>query len=186
MREDIVDGEITLLLHDWRAGDDDASKRLFTLVYRELKGIAMRRLARAGTRGLDATELVNETLLRLLGNAPDANSREHFFKIAATAIRCTLIDLIRHRQAEKRGGGASPLSLTLADRQAVTGRQWLDVEAALADLERHDPRKCRIVELAFLVGLNQREIADALAISLSTVERELRFAKAWLRERLST
>lgn len=178
-------GEITRLLGDWRAGKAAASDRLFDLVYRELKGIAFNRIASAGVSALDSTELVNETLLRLLGNVPDARNREHFFKIAATAIRCTLIDVIRHRQADKRGAGMTPVTLSLADDCAVDGGQWLEVEDALRGLERNDPRKCRMIELAFLIGLSQQEIADVLGLSLSTVERDLRFAKAWLRECLS-
>lgn len=177
-------GEITRLLHDWRAGDADAPDQLFDLVYRELKGIAARRISGAGMVRLDSTEIVNEALLRLLGNVPSANDRAHFFKIAATAIRYTLIDLARRQQAEKRGAGIVPLTLSLAQEPAMGNAQWQDVEEALSELERQYPRKCRVVELRFLVGLNQQEIAQALEVSLTTVERDLRFAKAWLREYL--
>lgn len=179
-------GDITELLSDWRNGDAQAPDRLFTLVYHELKRIALRRIAGTEARLLDPTELVNEASLRMLGQGIDARSREHFFKVAATAIRCTLIDVMRYQYAEKRGSGEHPVTLRLAaDAEAVTGGHWLDVEAAFAELERNDPRKCRIVELALLVGLSQPEIAAALDLSLSTVERDLRFAKAWLRERLT-
>lgn len=179
-------GDITELLSDWRNGDAQAPDRLFTLVYHELKRIALRRIAGADARLLDPTELVHEASLRMLGQGVDARSREHFFKVAATAIRCTLIDVMRYQYAEKRGAGEHPVTLRLAaDAEAVTGGHWLDVEAAFTELERNDPRKCRIVELALLVGLSQPEIAAALDLSLSTVERDLRFAKAWLRERLT-
>jgi RNA polymerase sigma factor (TIGR02999 family) len=178
-------GRFTCLLRDWRQGDAQAQEQLFNLIYHELKGIAVRRLSRPGAIALNSTELVNESLLRLLEHVPDATSREHFFKIAAAAIRCTLIDLARRQYAEKRGAGASALTLSLADRQPMPHAQWLDVELAFTELEQQDPRKCRIAELALLVGLSQQEIAQTLAISLSTVERDLRFAKAWLREQLS-
>ncbi|WP_242112953.1 ECF-type sigma factor [Luteimonas aquatica] len=178
-------GEITQLLRDWRRGSADAQDRLFNRVYRELKGIALRRIARSGVRLVDATELVNEAMLRLLASVPDSRDREHFFRIAAAAIRCTLVDIVRHGCAEKRGAGQAPVSLALADGEPVTGGQWLEVEEALRELERQDERKCRIVEMALLLGLEQTEIAEAMAVSLSTVERDLRFARAWLRERLS-
>jgi RNA polymerase sigma factor (TIGR02999 family) len=178
-------GEFTCLLQDWRQGDARAQEQLFNLIYHELKGIAVRRLSKSAALSLNSTELVNESLLRLLERVPDAKSREHFFKIAATAIRCTLIDLSRRQYAEKRGSGVTPVTLSFADHQPVSDAQWLDVEMAFIGLDRQDPRKCRIAELSLLVGLSQEEIAAALAISLSTVERDLRFAKAWLRERLS-
>jgi RNA polymerase sigma factor (TIGR02999 family) len=179
-------GDFTCLLQHWRQGDARAQEQLFNLIYHELKGIAVRRLSRSGASALDSTELVNESLLRLLEHVPDATSREHFFKIAATAIRCTLIDLGRRQHAEKRGSGAIAVTLSLADHLSASNTPWLDVEMAFVELEQQDPRKCRIAELALLVGLNQQEIADTLAISLATVERDLRFAKAWLRERLSS
>lgn len=178
-------GEVTRLLSAWRAGDARAPDSLFNLVYQELKGVAARRLARLGSHVLDPTELVNEALLRLLGHASDAQNRQHFFKIAAAAIRCTLVDIVRRQQADKRGGGLVAITLTRADAAPTAGEQWLEVEEALAALEHHDPRKCRVAELAFLVGLDQREIAETLAVSPTTVKRDLRFARAWLRTSLS-
>ena len=177
-------GDITRLLHEWRDGDGAAPEQLFELVYRELKAIAARRIAGSGLQRVDSTEIVNEAMLRLLGNVPSLNDRSHFFKVAATAIRYTLVDLARRQHADKRGAGVEPLTLSMADQAGTGDADWLDVERALEALERQDARKCRIVELAFLVGLNQQEIAQALGLSLSTVERDLRFARAWLRDRL--
>lgn len=179
-------GEVTRLLEAWRAGDRDAPNALLDLVYLELKGIAARRLARLGAAVIDPTELVNEALLRLLGQPLDAQNRQHFFKIAATAIRYALVDTVRRQRARKRGGSAVAITLSRAEPASAPGEQWLEVEQALSALERHDPRKCRVVEMAFLVGLSQQEIAETLAVSLATVERDLRFARAWLRERLSS
>ncbi len=181
---DVV-GEVTRLLRACRAGDRDAPDALYDLVYLELKAIAARRLAGLGVRGIDPTELVNESVLRLLANTLEAENRRQFFMIAATAIRCTLIDLVRHQQADKRGGCAIAVTLSHAEQAPTPGEEWLDVEAALDELGRHYPRKCRVLELAFLVGLNHQQIADTLGLSLTTVERELRFARAWLRDRLS-
>jgi len=182
-------GEVTRLLGAWRAGDTKAPDALLNLVYVELKGIAARRLARLGMPILDPTELVNEALLRLLDSPLDAQNRQHFFSIAATAIRYALVDTVRHQHAEKRGGGAIAITLSSALAQmqqtSAAGEQWMEMEDALRALEQHDPRKCRVVEMAFLVGLSQQEIAETLDISLTTVERDLRFAKAWLRDHLS-
>jgi RNA polymerase sigma factor (TIGR02999 family) len=183
-------GEVTRLLGAWRAGDASASDALLRLVYAELKGIAARRLARlGGVAPIDPTELVSEAVLRLLGSTPEAHNRQHFFSIAAAAIRYALVDTIRHRQADKRGGGGVAITLSSAmaqiDTRVAAGEQWLEVEDALRALERHDPRKCRMIELTFLVGLSQQEVAQTLDVSLTTVERDLRFAKAWLREHLA-
>ena len=183
-------GDVTRLLHACDQGDEGARDALYRLVYAELKGIAIRRLARMGRSIIDPTELVNEALLRLLDDRLDARDRLHFFRIAATAIRSTLIDLIRERHAEKRGGGLLITSFDPAMEPAPSGgsseQRWLEVEQALVALDKPYPRQCRVVELAFLVGLKQQEIADALAINVRTVERDLRFAKAWLREQLSS
>lgn len=178
-------GEVTRLLRACRAGDRGALDSLFDLVYQELKAIAAHRLARLHVHGIDPTELVNEAVLRLLVHTLDANDRQHFFKIAATAIRYTLIDIARRQHSEKHGGNAFMVTLSKAERASAANAQWLEVESALDELERLDPRKCRVVELAYLVGLNRQEIADTLAISLTTVERELRFAKVWLHRHLS-
>lgn len=178
-------GDITLLLHAWRRGDAQASDRLFGLVYQELKWIAARRVRMAGMSHVDSTEIVHEAMLRLLGNVPAAEDRQHFFRIAAAAIRYALIDLARRHMAEKRGGGVEPVTLSMADTQQMDSDRWLEVEDALKALDTLDGRKCRVVELALLVGLGQQEIAEALGLSLSTVERDLRFAKAWLRDQLA-
>ena len=179
-------GDVTRLLGAWRAGDAAAPDALLNLVYVELKQIAAHRLSRLGVPVIDPTELVNEAMLRLLGAPLDAHNRQHFFSIAAIAIRYALIDVIRKQQADKRGGGMVAVTLSGAEQFSAAGDQWLEVEDALRTLERQDPRKCRIVELAFLMGLSQQEIAETLDISLTTVERDLRFAKAWLREHIAS
>ncbi|MET4730900.1 RNA polymerase sigma factor (TIGR02999 family) [Lysobacter enzymogenes] len=179
-------GDVTRLLAAWRAGDSAAPDALLNLVYRQLRNIAAGRLSRLSVPVLDPTELVNEAMLRLLGNGSlDAQNRQHFFSIAATAIRYVLVDTIRRQHADKRGNGAVDVTLSGAETLSAAGDRWLDVEEALRALEQQDARKCRIVELTFLVGLNQQETAETLGVSLTTVERDLRFAKAWLREHLS-
>lgn len=193
-------GELTELLVRWQDGDRDARDRLAAAIYQQLKGIARRRLSEQARHVVDPTELVNEVLLKLMQSPCPAEDREQLFRIAASAVRYTLLDLVRRRDAGKRGRGDAISLDELGDRQLADQRlgitlvgaetsvpidAWIDAENALAELERLDPRKCRIAELAFIVGLEQVEISDVMRISLSTVERELRFCRSWLRARLS-
>jgi RNA polymerase sigma factor (TIGR02999 family) len=178
--------QVTELLAAWRAGDPRAPDALATLVYQELRAMAARRLSGVVQRPLDTTELVHETFARLLEHPLKATDRSHFFRTVALALRQVLVDAVRRGQAEKRGGGVVQVTLGAAADVAVAGPEtWLSVEAALAELEREDPRKCRVVEMSLLMGMAQSEVAEALEVSLPTVERDLRFARAWLKERLA-
>lgn len=198
-------GELTELLVRWQDGDRDARDRLAAAIYHQLKGIARRRLSEQARYVVDPTELVNEVLLKLMQSPCPAEDREQLFRIAASAVRYTLLDLVRRRDAGKRGSGEAISLEDIGDRQigdrrlgdpqlgvtlvgaetSVPVDAWIDAENALTELEKLDPRKCRIAELAFIVGLEQVEISDVMRISLSTVERELRFCRSWLRARLS-
>lgn len=176
---------VTELLAAWRAGDASAPDALAQLVYAELRAMAARRLAGSARRPLQTTELVHEAFERLLGEPLSAIDRSHFFRTAALALRQALVDALRREGAGKRGGDAVHVTLdAAADVAMPDGVTWLAVEEALQALEREDARKCRVVELALLIGLPQAEIAEVLAISVPTVERDLRFARAWLRDRL--
>lgn len=182
-------GEITALLVRWKAGDAGARDALAAAIYSQLKRIAANRLREQARPVVDPTELVHEALLKLIQSPVDAEDRRQLFKIAAAALRHTLIDLVRRRDADKRGGGEitslDALQITVGAVAGVGADHWLDVERALTELEALDPRKCRIAELALIVGLEQTEIAATLGLSLSTVERDLRFSRAWLKTRLS-
>jgi RNA polymerase sigma factor (TIGR02999 family) len=178
--------DVTALLAAWRAGDTRAPDALATLVYEELRRMAARRLAGSAQRPLQTTELVHETFARLLEHPLKAGDRSHFFRTVALALRQVLVDAVRHQAAEKRGGDVVWVTLERAsDVPARDTHDWLSVEAALAELDREDARKCRVVELSLLMGLSQQEVAETLEISVPTVERDLRFARAWLRERLA-
>lgn len=178
--------EVTELLAAWRAGDPRAPEALANLVYQELRAMAARRLAGSAQRPLDTTELVHETFARLLERPLAAADRSHFFRTAAMALRQALVDAIRRDQAEKRGGGAMQVTLGAAAEIGVVGPEtWLTIDAALTELEREDPRKCRVVELSLVMGMSLTEVAQVLDVSVPTVERDLRFARAWLKERLA-
>jgi RNA polymerase sigma factor (TIGR02999 family) len=186
MSDESAPSDVTALLAAWRAGDTTAPGALATLVYEELRRMAARRLAGSSQRPLQTTELVHETFARLLESPLRAGDRSHFFRTVALALRQVLVDAVRRQSAGKRGGDAVLVTLDDAhDISAAESHDWLAVESALAELEREDARKCRVVELSLLMGLSQAEVAAALEISVPTVERDLRFARAWLRERLA-
>jgi RNA polymerase sigma factor (TIGR02999 family) len=177
-----LDQTVTHLLHAARAGDDDALDRLFPIVYQEL-----RRLARVVRRGkasetLNTTALVHEAYLKLVPSA-DVNwqSRKHFMRVAARAMRQVLVSAARRRHAQKRGGDQVDVTF----EEGVHG-DTLDLDTlialddALARLEALDSRQAQIVECRFFAGLTIEETADALGVSSSTVSRNWRAARAWL------
>lgn len=186
MTEPGAASDVTRLLAAWRAGDADAPNRLAELVYADLRRMASRRLGASANKPLQTTELAHEAFARLLERPLRAVDRLHFFRTVALALRHVLTDAIRRQRAEKRGGDALTVDLDAAAGIAVAGPDaWLGLDVALGELEALDARKCRVVEMSTLLGLEQAEIADALAVSVPTVERDLRFARAWLRERMA-
>jgi RNA polymerase sigma-70 factor, ECF subfamily len=188
METDASAGRTTMLLHAWRDGDRAARDELIPLVYQELRRLAAGHLRRerAG-HTLQATDLVHEAFLRLGGDRADWRDRAHFFAIAAQAMRRILVDHARARQRQKRGGGALMVTLDTAVAAPEAGGRAIDLVAldeALGELEGHDPRKARTVELCLFAGLTGAEAAEVLAISVPTVRRDLRMARAWLAARL--
>lgn len=184
----LATSELTILLDDWKRGDQTALGKLMPLVYDELRRIA-HRYARRERNGhtLETTALVNEAYLRLAGNAPpDWQNRSHFFAVTAQVMRHTLIDHARRRRSLKHGGDAQQVSLGKADLMAdERAAELIALDEALADLAALDPRKAQVVELRYFGGLSLEETADALGISLMTVRRDWRAAKAWLFRRLA-
>jgi RNA polymerase sigma factor (TIGR02999 family) len=177
-------GEITTLLRAWSAGDADAFQGVMPLVYGELHRMAARYLngERTGT-SLQATVLVNELCLRLLGWDPVPwQNRGHFFGVSARMMRRVLVDIARRRYADRRGGPDAvhlPLDgLTVAASEP--NQDVLAVDAALRLLAVEDPRKAQVVELRFFGGLTVEETAVALDISPRTVHSDWAFARAWL------
>lgn len=179
-------GEITVLLQEWSAGKPEALDRLFDLVYPQL-----RRIAGALFRGerpehlLQPTSVVNELFLKLVQQRSlRFEDREHFYSLSAKLMRRVLIDHARTNARAKRDGGTPiPLDegLTWIDAKPV---EAMDLDRVLAELEAMDARKCRMVELRFFLGFTAEETAELLSTSKATVDRELRFARAWLHERL--
>ncbi len=182
--------EVTGLLHRWSDGDRSALDLLLPIVYDELRVVARRRLGRerAG-HTLEATALVHEAYVRLVGSEVEWQDRAHFFALAATTMRRVLVDHARARSAERRGAGVEIVSLdrTGVDPAAERGDtvEIIALDQALRDLEEQDPRKARVMEAHVFGGLTYREIAEAVGISEATVDRDLRMARAWLARALS-
>ena len=183
--EPSVRDDMTRLLRQWGEGDGAALEQLTPVLYKELRRLAaayMRRERPGHT--LQPTALVNEAYLRLIGDAPHAESRGQFFSIAARQMRHVLVDHARRRRSHKRGRGerADTLVEGLASDEKPT--ELIALDDALAALAAVDERKARIVEIHYFGGLTQDEIAAALHVHPNTVARELRLARAWLQTQM--
>jgi len=182
--------EVTAALAAWSAGDRGALSRVLPQIYDELRALAAQHLRKERPgHTLQATALVHEAFLRLSGRERvHVEARVQFFAVAAQAMRRVLVDHARRRQAEKRGGAEAPVPITeVAEAELAAAPQvdLLDVDDALVRLAALDPRQAEVVELRFFAGMEMAEIAAALEISESTVRREWRMARAWLRHQLS-
>jgi RNA polymerase sigma factor (TIGR02999 family) len=167
---------------DKRALDDIVERQYLRL--RELAAKIRRRSPRASTT---ATSLLNEAYIKLSQNPPDRRAREHgeVLAVFANAMRQILIDQARSKHAGKRGGGNRPVSLdkgvdVLQDPAALSPEDLLNLETAVKELERLDPRKAKIIDCRFFLGMTTDECALALSLSKTTVERESREAKTFL------
>ena len=180
------DGQITVLLRQWSGGDSATIGPLFEQVYPQLKQIAgaLFRGERAANV-LQPTSLVNELYLKLIKHRElHFENRRHFFSLSARLMRRILVDEARLRGRKKRDGGiAVPLHEELASIDAASP-EMLDLDRVLDELEQIDPRQCRMVELRYFLGFTAEETADILESSKATVDRDLKFVRAWLYERL--
>jgi len=178
--------EATRLLTRAAGGDARAADALIPLVYDELRRLAQSLLGPAAQHNLQPTALVHDAYLKLIGQREvDWQSRTHFFRVAAQQVRRVMIDHVRAQNAEKRGGGAT--TITVGDGPEFESVDPIDVialEEALEELARLGARQCRVVELRFFAGFSIAETARALGISESTVKDDWTFAHAWLDHRL--
>jgi RNA polymerase sigma factor (TIGR02999 family) len=160
-----------------------APDRMLPIVYAELRRLAASYLRRERPgHTLQPTALVHEAYVRLIDQRQvDWSNRAQFMGLAAVMMRRILVNHARDRAAEKRGGGAEHVPLTLAGEGIGAIKvDVLELHDALTRLSESDPRKGQIVELKFFGGLTTDEIADALSVSTATVERDWKFARAWL------
>lgn len=174
--------DITDLLRRWGEGDAAAFDQLFPIVYERMRQLAHQRLRSEPDASLNTTALVHEAYLRMVDSPRvDLRDRGHFLGLASRVMRHLLVDHARARKAGKRGLGAASMPLEdaawLADDRVDT---VAELDEALQRLDAIDERRARILEQRYFGGLTLEETAEALGISLATVKRELRSARAWL------
>jgi RNA polymerase sigma factor (TIGR02999 family) len=184
--------EVTTILSAIDKGDPGAAEQLLPLVYDELRKLAAAKLAQENPgQTLQATALVHEAYLRLLGDEPDAQAREnwesrgHFFAAAAEAMRRILLNRARDKNRLKRGGGRQRIDLDKIEIALDTNDdQLIALDEALAQLSAEDPKAAQLVNLRFFAGLTLKDAAKSLGVPLRTAEREWAYARAWLFARL--
>jgi len=181
--------DVTRILSAIEQGDRQAAEQLLPLVYDELRRLAAQKLAKEKPgQTLQATALVHEVYLRLIGDAQrdDWEGRGHFFAAAAEAMRRILIDRARRKATTKRGAGLRQIDIEQVPA-ADDGREaeLLALDDALTELERHDSQAARLVKLRYFAGLSHQEAAQALGVSRRAADRLWALARAWLYQRLS-
>jgi RNA polymerase sigma-70 factor (ECF subfamily) len=178
---------LTGLLVEWRQGDNAALDKLTPLVYDELRRIAHRYVQRERNgHTLGTTALVNEAYLRLAGQEQtNWQNRSHFFAVTAQVMRHILIDHARRRHSAKHGADARRVSMAEAETMSQErAAELIALDEALDELAQLDWRKSRVVELRYFGGLGLEETACVLEVSMMTVRRDWRAAKAWLYRRM--
>ena len=180
--------QITGWLTSWRDGDERARDQLFAVVHPHLRANRRAPPAAGTPRSYARTQRRGErAVLRLIGSQPISyQDRAHFFAIAAQTMRRILIDHARARVAGKRGGPQRRVALSDVEGWGarVPSEQLLDLDTLLSALEAADPRAARVVELRFFGGLREEDIAEVLQVSVITVKRDWKAARAWLAARL--
>jgi RNA polymerase sigma-70 factor (ECF subfamily) len=186
--EDTQPSHITQLLKQMQLGDRDAGNQAVALVYNELHRIAANHLRKeASGHTLVATALVHEAYVRLAGGASiEIHNRGHFFAIASQQMRRILVDHARGKNTHRRGNGAIHVAL---DEAHAAGSHpppidLLLLDESLRELERVDPRAAKVVELRYFGGYTDKEVVEALGVSLATVGRDWEFARCWLFDRM--
>jgi RNA polymerase sigma factor (TIGR02999 family) len=182
--------DVTQILSRIESGDATAAEQLLPLVYEELRKLAAAKLAHEKPgQTLQATALVHEAYLRLIGNGEDVHEwdgRRHFFAAAAEAMRRILVERARRRATLKHGGGFQRIDLDgqlFVDQERAT--ELLALDEALAALELHDPQAAQVVKLRYFAGLSHQDTAQTMKLSRRAADRLWALAKAWLYQRLT-
>ncbi len=178
-----IEDDVTRLLVEWKAGNEQARDNLIPILYEELHRMAARYLRNErAAQTLQPTALVHEAYMRLVQQQlPDWESRSHFFGVAAYLMRQLLVEHARRQHTRKRGAGVANVPLDEALTFAAGSSALIvDLDDALKALAAFDERKSKIIELRFFGGLSIDEVAKALELSSATIGREQRLAEAWL------
>jgi RNA polymerase sigma factor (TIGR02999 family) len=174
------------LLDRWQNGDRDALEELTPLVYRELHRLATgyMRHERSG-HTLQATALVNEAFMRLGAGTPSFADSSHFYGVAAKLMRHILVDHAKARTAIRRGGGiVRDAKINVEQVPTMGGIDLEEIDEAITKLAQENAEAANAMELHYFAGMTSEETADILGVSVSTITRDLRFAKAWLLKQL--
>ena len=181
-----VNPQVTQLLHAWQQGDLLARDRALEAMYAELLALARQRYAGQGQGTMQPVALVNESLLRIISSSPDYKDRSHFVAVAMLKMRSVLIDHLRAQSSRKRGGEHDQrVTLSLLTDPAPQGdslAELMTLQQGLDRLGELDRRMASVLELAYFAGMSRQEIAVLLDVSVPTVDRDLRFGRAWLNE----
>jgi RNA polymerase sigma factor (TIGR02999 family) len=182
---DSTDRALTVLLRAWQAGDQASLAKLMRQIVGDLQRMASSRLRGAETPSLASHDLVQEALLKVMQSPPEWQNRAHFFATMSLAMRSVLVDHARARQADKRGGQWQQITYTLSavGEESIVA-DLLTLDQLLTQLAALDGRAAEVLQMTYFAGMERAEIATVLGVSVPTVDRELRFARAWLSEQL--
>jgi RNA polymerase sigma factor (TIGR02999 family) len=182
---DSTDRALTVLLRAWQAGDQASLAKLMRQIVGDLQRMAASRLRGAETPSLASHDLVQEALLKVMQSPPEWQNRAHFFATMSLAMRSVLVDHARARQADKRGGQWQQITYTLSavGEESIVA-DLLTLDQLLTQLAALDGRAAEVLQMTYFAGMERAEIATVLGVSVPTVDRELRFARAWLSEQL--
>jgi RNA polymerase sigma factor (TIGR02999 family) len=180
----VSDGDLTDLIRRAQSGESAALRGVFDATYQELREMARARLRRSSPDTLlDTTSLVHEAYLRFANaNRLRIDDRQHFLKYASHAMRSVIVDFVRERFTQRRGGDAVHVTLDTAVASGLEAgeAEILNVHEALEELAQHDPRLVQVVEMRYFAGMSEAEIADALGIHMRTVRRDWQKARLLL------
>lgn len=180
--------DVTELLKQWQSGDKEALDKLTPLVYDELHRLAHQYISRERPgHTLQTTALVNEAYLRLVKQNDVAwEGRAHFFGVSAQLMRHILVDYARRHVSVKRGGEVQKVELEEATVSIERAAELVALDEAMQALQEIHPRRSKVVELRYFGGLNNKEASEVVKVSEATIERDWRFAKAWLYRELQS
>ena len=178
--------DVTGVLNQAVGGNAAARERLYAMLYGELVRLARSHLAGSGAVSLNPSAIVHEAYVRMLKrDATPMRDRRAFFAYASTVMRSVLIDHVRERAADKRGGDLAPLTLTTGVMQeAIAAEDFSRLNDALMELRQIDDRCFQVVEMRYFAGMTEEDIAQELSVSVPTVKRDWRKARAFLFEQL--
>lgn len=178
--------EVSGILKQWSEGKEEAFHHLLSETYETLKKLARSALKGQGNLTLQPTELIHEAYEKLRGVNHQWENKQQFYAFCAKMMRNLLVDRYRKKVAEKRGGYSEQTTVSLvASPNSGNNVDILTLDRLMNQLAKHDARKVEILELIYFAGFNQDEIAEQLGISVATVTRDVRFAKAWLNSALA-